>query len=416
MVRFWGRRRPSLDVTSDFEPAFVALRNSDLLAQLVARKGGTIGTGGRAAFALRVDHGTTAFRDHLSPMLKRYGIPATMAVYSQQNEVSPEAHSVPWPEVEAWHHRLGISFGNHSDDHRDKLDAEGWRDGTIGSLRSLEQLMPNVPVEQYLPHGSAEYDRYGGFLIADSHEAIFGTAAGRMAISSHALIAGYRSGPYRTLTGTPSQGLTHWSMDKRGPAVLKALVDGAIATGRGIAVMIHPQFIGRSGRSSWDDVEEGLAYVAQKRDEGVLLPLTLDGLAVADARSSYRDDLIEDPLLENPRKWYGSFIEIPRAFSAAVEGSQTHHLVELSRTRQYLGGTRALEWILDSETGAKLTSVVSPNDSVSAWGSTRTVTIPPGRHTIVHPFGIPLDASRFLVRLRLEQGEVTLRECHAYAT
>src|SRR5699024_7148872 len=107
--------------------------------------------------------------------------------YSEQREVNPDNNSVAWAEVESWHHSHGMSFGNHSDDHLDKPDAEGWYGGTIESHQALTNLMPKVPIEQYIPHGSVGFERYGGFNQANSHDTIVGTLAGRMALSTHAL-------------------------------------------------------------------------------------------------------------------------------------------------------------------------------------------------------------------------------------
>src|SRR5699024_4006260 len=264
-----------------YEPIGVGVKNSDLMEEMISRKGGTIGTGGVSAFALRLDHGTNAFRDNLSSILKNHGLPATMAVYSDQREVNPENNSVEWEEVASWHHSHGVSFGNHSDDHLDKEGPEGWFGGTVGSLGKLREQMPRVPIEQYIPHGSVGFDRYGGFNKASSHDLIVGTLAGRMVLSSHALTSGYRGGRYRNMIGRPMQGLTHWSMEESTPSSFVSVIDEAISLGKGIAVMFHPEFIGKNRKMSWGQVDECLSYVAQKRDEGVLVPLTLDGLAVA---------------------------------------------------------------------------------------------------------------------------------------
>lgn len=403
-----------------FEPVAVGMKNADLLEEMEQRKGGSIGTGGRAAFALRLDHGTDAYRDFLGPLLKKYGIPSTMAVYSDQNEVNPTKHSVPWAEVESWHHTHGQSYGNHSDDHLDKPDAQGWQGGTIGSLAELKTLMPSVPIEQYIPHGSVGYDRYGGFNQANTHEAITGTLAGRMALSSHALIAGYRGGRYRPLYGKPMQGLTHWSMEESTPAVFKTMLDGAINARRGLAVMFHPEFIGLTGKMTWAQVEECLAYVAQKRDEGVLVPLTLDGLAMADARSDYRDDLLEDPalsLMQDGSRIYGSFTETPGAYTSSTPAAYVRHNASIANRGWALGGTRCAQWNVSSTAGATVTLVAQEFENASPWVATRTITVPVGESVLYLPFGIPLNTvtSQIRLQLTLDSGDITVHETHAYS-
>lgn len=401
-----------------WEPVAVGMKNRDLMDELVARKGGTIGTGGRAAFALRLDHGTKAFRDQLGPILKKYGLPATMAVYSEQNEVNAVNHSVPWAEVQSWHHSHGMSYGNHSDDHLDKPGPEGWYDGTIGSLQTLKTQMPRVPIEQYIPHGSLGYERYGGFNIAGTHEQIVGTLAGRMALSTHALIAGYRGSRYRALTGRPMQGMTHWSMESSTPADFRADIDRVIAEGFGTAVMFHPEFIGLSGKMTWAQIEECLAYVAQKRDEGLLLPLTLDGLAVADYRSDYRSDLLPESLsmMLDGASIYGNFVETPGAFFSDTPGSYVRHGASLGRYRDFLGGTRTAEWHITSTGGGTALLAVEESVAIPGWSSQREVSFGPGSSILYLPFGIPLDGPSIRIQFTLLAGDVTIHETHAYAT
>lgn len=397
----------------------VGMSNADLLDLMVQRKGGTIGTGGTAAFALRLDHGTTAFRDHLGPMLKQYGIPATMAVYSEQNEVNAENHDVPWTQVESWHSSHGMTYGNHSDDHRDKPDAAGWAGGTIDSLAELQTLMPSVPIEQYLPHGSAEFDRYGGFLRASTHDEIVNTVAGRMALSTHALIAGYRGDRFRPMKGRPMQGETHWSMEESTVNTFKYMIDAAVNRHQGIAVMFHPEFIGRTGKMTWAQVEECLAYVAQRRDEGAIIPLTLDGLAVADVRNSWRDDLIDPPqaLMQDSASIYGNFTETPGAFTSSTPGQYVRHIPSLDNRGWAKGGARSGQWSVSSTDGATVTVVAQEPAESPAWQAKRTVTVPSGNSIVYLPFGLPLNAtSPIRLQLTLDSGDITIHETHAYAT
>ena len=402
--------------TTDANP--VGMANADLLDLLIQRKGGTIGTGGQPAFALRLDHGTTAFRDTLGPMLKKYGIPATMAVYSKQNEVNADNHSVPWPEVASWHYSHGVTFGNHSDDHRDKPDSAGWYDGTIGSLAELQTLMPNVPIEQYLPHGSAEFDRYGGFLRASTHDEIVNTAAGRMALSSHALIAGYRGDRYRPMKGRPMQGETHWSMEESTVNTFKFMLDAAINRQQGLAVMFHPEFIGQTGKMTWAQVEECLAYVAQRRDAGDLVVLTLDGLAVADVRNPWRDDLIQpaQALMQDPATIYGNFTETPGAFTSSTPGQYVRHIPSLDGRGWAAGGTRSGQWHVTSTAGATVTVTAQESSDTPTWKAERTVTVPAGESVVYLPFGIPLNATGPIrLQITLDSGDLTIHETHAYS-
>lgn len=376
-----------------FEPTAVGMKNRDLLDLLIARKGGTIGTGGKAAFALRLDHGTVAFRDHVSALLKKYGLPATMAVYSEQREIKPEENGVEWSVVESWHRTHGMTFGNHSDDHLDKPDASGWYGGTIGSQETLKTLMPSVPVEQYIPHGSVGYERYGGFNRATSHEEIVGTVAGRMALSSHALVSGYRGSTFRALTGQPMQGLRHWTIENSTVAEFKTMLDRAIAHKSGFAVMFHPEFVGLGDRMTWADIDACLAYVAEKRDAGDLITLTLDGLALADIRTDYRDDLVSNP-----------------------DSSATSHTLDMSRRNHYRGGSRIGQWHVTTSGPAEVILRAAPTDN--AWEATRTVTLDAaGDHIIYLPFGIPLDyTGNVTLSIAPISGTVQVTETHAYAS
>lgn len=394
-----------------WEPLAVGASNADLLSEMEQRKGGAIGTDGRIGFALRVDHGTVAFRDHLAPIVNALGLPLTMAVYSEQREIAPDTNGVPWDEVASWHHEYGMTFGNHSDDHLDKPGPDGWYGGTIGSLAELKAHMPSVPVEQYIPHGSTGYDRYGGFNRAATHEDLVGTLAGRMALSSHALISGYRHGTFRPLTGSPAQGLTHWSMENSTVAEFKSMLDRAIEARRGFAVMFHPEFIGAAGKMTWAQVEECLTYVAQKRDEGVLLPLTLDGLAFAKIDSAHRDDLAPDPTLQTPVG--GTASSSPGAVTVAA-GQYARASVGLGYTT-VRGSARSVEWVVNASAPATVRVRASANSASPGWVAERTITLAPGEATVHAPFGIPLDASGFWMELHCDSGSVTATELHCYA-
>lgn len=398
-----------------YEPVAVGMKNADLLDMLVQRKGGSIGTGGLAGFGLRVDHGTDAFQSDLGPLVKKYGIPLTMAVYSKQREVKPDKNGVAWSIVEQWHRTHGMSFGNHSDDHLDKPDAGGWEGGTIGSAAELKTLMPTVPVEQYIPHGSVGFDRYGGFNAANSHDAIVGTLAGRMALSSHALVSGYRGGQFRPLHGRPMQGLAHWSMEEATPAEFKAMIDEAISEKVGLAVMFHPEFIGLNGKMTWAMIEECLAYVAQKRDEGMLVPLTLDGLACADSGSSFRHDLHLDPTLSTPASWTSSgFTLTAGAFTSSSAGASVHHDVPMTRKTWARGGVREAQWKVNITSAATVT--VSAASANGAWTTDRTVQLAKGQQKIYLPFGIPLNQSQPIrTKLTVVSGGLTISESHLYA-
>lgn len=400
---------------SGLEPAAVGMKNGDLLDMMIQRKGGSIGTNGVAGFALRVDHGTDAFQSTLGPLLKKYGIPATMAVYSKQRESAGGLDTTAWSVVEQWHHTHGVSFGNHSDDHQDKPDASGWYGGTIGSAEGLKALMPTVPVEMYIPHGSIGYDRYGGFNQANSHESIVGTLAGRMALSSHALIAGYRGGQLRPLHGRPTQGLAHWTMEESNPTEFKQMLDEAIADRVGLAVMFHPAYIGNSGKMSWAQVEECFAYVAQKRDDGVLVPLTLDGLACADSRTSTRHDLHLDPLLARPSAWTGSgFTMTAGGFTTSSAGASVYHDVPMTRRTWARGGVREAQWKVNVTSAATVT--VSTASTNGAWTAERTVQLATGQRKIHLPFGIPLNQSQPIrTKLAVASGGLSVSESHLYA-
>jgi len=406
-----------IDMTKAYEPVDVGGKNSDLLHVMQQRKGGVIGLSGRAGFALRVDHGTVATEQYLLPLLRKYGLAATMAVYSKQREVKPAENGVAWDVVEKWHRNYGMTFGNHSDDHLDKPDAAGWQAGIIGSLAQHKAQMPSVPMENYIPHGSIGYDRYGGFLPSNTHEAIYGTLAGRMALSTHALISGYRGGYYRPLMGRPMQGLAHWSMEESDPATFKTVIDNTIADKVGVCPMFHPEFIGLTGKMTWTQVEECLAYVAAKRDAGLLVPLTMDGLAFASVDSTYRDDLIRFPKMDDAAFWYSSgFTETLGAFTSSTAGAWVRALVSLYAKDWATGGAREAEWRVNSTAGANITLKVYSTTDGTRNAERTNITVPAGDSTHVIPFGIPLnDTSTFRTELILNSGQITIAESHVYA-
>lgn len=394
------------------------LANTVLKEQFLKRKGGRIGTAGIAAVALRLDHGTDAIASHLLEMLHERGLTATLALFSRMREdaYGDGLHTTPWSTIQSWSLNHGLECAGHGATHDDATTETGLRAELIDSLAEMSSYMPRVKIEQFLPPGV----HLGGIGITSKASDLFETVGGHMALSSYALVSAYVGGYHRSLDGVAAQGMTHYTIDKSTPATVKRVIQQAQADGGGLALMLHPQFVGLPNRMDWDQVAAVLDFIAAERDAGRLMLLTLGGLALADATATHRHDLIRDPTFsEGSTRWAGKgWTMYTGTVASSVPGSRLSQLVDLSRKEWALGGSRELQWVLSSDGGGQATILVEDSDNPDSFRAARTVEIPRGRTIKVNQFcTIPFRETKSLrVAVVLTQGnDLRASEAHLFA-
>lgn len=281
------------------------------LSAFRARRG-VVGTAGLPAVALVFDHGTNFFRSKVLPLLREFGLPATLGLNSQMLDPSYKfnAHDnqTTWADVHSWALNDGIEVWNHG-----RFHAPGSTDAAavteiVGGRQELEALLPKVPVEGWLHTGE-----YGGFKSGSSPDAYWTYAVGSTILNSHAIATGNIQGS-QPLTGTPVPGRDGLFLDASTTAAKNGII-AAQKQGTGFMVRHHPQFLDTEGYITTADLRAFLSWVASERDAGRLVVLTGGGLALADSSTSVRDRL------DDPAGWVSNKQSVSLANCPRVRGS-----------------------------------------------------------------------------------------------
>lgn len=288
-----------------------------------SRKGGVIGTGGRAVVTLRFDDAHDAMASTVMPLLRQYQIPAYQAVTVRNVE---ENSARTWPQIQALC-MDGVEVFGHSWTHQ---AATGYRNilkEVVESADYMEAQMPGVAIEGWVMPGTGQSgtEAYDGFGPGGTIEAFMGTAAGKMILSRYAVPCGSIQGHLKPLDGNPITGQVHWTFESQTVAATQAMVQQAQATGTGITLMAHPSRFGTSGYMSVADLDALLAWLATERDAERLMILTGTGQAFADSSTGTRMNVL--PSLDGTSGWgnlAGWTIANGVASSGATSGTLTY--------------------------------------------------------------------------------------------
>ena len=246
---------------------------------------GQVGTGGKAAFALRTDHGYKNMAELILPLCRTRGIiPSTL--YNPSNWARPENNGYTVADLRAWVEAGEVEVWNHGASHADVSDVDSLTAEIVNSIAAIETDLPSLAgkVWGFAPPGVALETGYGGYGNGASPEK-WDTDAGRLILKHHAVNNAYIPGSgYRILDGQIRDGVSHFTMDNETVANLKGYIDVAIATGQGVQFMVHPYVVDTTGKITTAQIAEVLDYVVQKRDAGDLVTLSPYQMMVADSR------------------------------------------------------------------------------------------------------------------------------------
>lgn len=319
-----------------------------------ARRGGSIGTGGKPVFMWRFDHWLVDFKNKVLPILREFNLPATLNVnYDNLGIAANGAGSIPWSEVQDWNQYDGIEIANHGSTHTNASTMADIYHEVVDGRRNLEKAMPRVAVETWHEHGSAYLiasDLAGdtGLNLGRTPEAFFESYAGRLVMAEHAIVEGKTGSFYPPLTGHPQIGQSHYSMDRQTSQESIDTIKYAQAVGRGLTGYTHPGLMdgvnigGKifyatyntdgsvdlaypAGSSTHYDTEQALrdwattnghivhmpvkdfratcAWIAAERDAGRLMVMTAAGGAFADKSHARRENLLVSPTFEDTSQW-----------------------------------------------------------------------------------------------------------------
>lgn len=244
--------------------------------------GGPVSTGGKGAFALRLDHGYTNIKTKILDGLRSRGIVPGIATNSR-NWDREENSGVTTTEVNGWVANGWVEIINHGATHGGGLDDPGLIDEIVNGRLELESQLPAAaPIWAFAPPGVSEgWEGFNGGNMTG-----WTSTAAQIILQSHAYSMGYGTGAQRALDGTIRQAQTHITLDTADLAAARSQVDQAIASGAGIQFMLHPRELDAAGKITTADFLAFLDYVVAARDRGDLVILSPNQMIRADSRKT----------------------------------------------------------------------------------------------------------------------------------
>lgn len=248
--------------------------------------GGPIDTGGRAAVALRFDHGLANFARHVLPLVIARGLTVSQA-HNPRNWDLRENEGVTHEEMNDWIRAGHVEVWNHSASHRGISTPDDVHDEIVSSLAEIEEQLPAAAgkVWGFNPPG-VPGENYGGFGKG-TDPADWSTPPGLAILAHHAVASGHVSGTtQRLLDGRVRDGLAHVTLDARPVEEITTRLDAVVRKRRGLQLMLHPSRLGRDGKMSIEELTAVLDHIVELRDRGALVTLSPYQLLLADSRGS----------------------------------------------------------------------------------------------------------------------------------
>lgn len=245
--------------------------------------GGPIDTGGRAAVALRFDHGLANFSRHVLPLVIERGLTVSQA-HNPRNWGLGENQGVTPEEMNDWIRGGHVEVWNHSSSHRGISSPEDVHDEIVASLSEIEEQLPAAVgnVWGFNPPGIPG-ESYAGFRKGSAAEE-WTSAPGLAILANHAVASGHVPGTtQRLLDGRVRDGLAHLTLDARPVEEIRKRIDAVVRKRRGLQLMLHPSRLGRQGTMSVEAFTAVLDHIVEWRARDRLVTLSPYRLHLADA-------------------------------------------------------------------------------------------------------------------------------------
>lgn len=264
-------------MTSDDESQPVT-RNAMLVEEFTRRTGPVL-TGGRAAIALRFDHGLTNFSQVILPLLRARGLVATVAMNSR-NWSLDENSAVTAATADTW---ADVEFANHSATHGNADDEDTITDEVVQGQAELAAQLPKHSIDGYVIPGTTG-TAYLGWGNASASTQFADTYAGRTILGVHAWCSGHIAGTWRRpLDGVLRQGQTHLGIESRSAAATISDLDDAVRARQGALLMMHPRNLNAGGSYlTTEALTKILDRVAYHVKAGAAVSVTMGQLLLAD--------------------------------------------------------------------------------------------------------------------------------------
>lgn len=373
-------------------------------------RGGSIGTGGVAAVALRFDHNMANFRDIVLPLLRERNLPWSLAVNTAQNHIDAPANGgVTWAQVQAWALSDGGEVLAHSHTHADSTTNEAIIANVVDSIPILAAGLPQCVVEGFAVPGTGGAG-WLGWTATDTPEHFTSKyVASSAVLSNFAFCTGYVPGPLRPMTGRLANGQTHVTLDNATTASSTiAVMQQAQQMGAAVQLMLHPNALNLAGNITTAILTQILDWIVTERDAGRLVVLTTSGLLVADARSGYRNNILRGfgtAVWSNTAGWtFADNVATGTAAAGVMTGS-----VSLANLGHVGGRVRELFVEARSAAGASIGLGVTGDSGLSA---SRQIAVPSDNVWRAYrvPFTIPATGTSLTVELgRVSGGAASLR-------
>lgn len=392
-----------------------ALANKALLDAFILGRGGPIGTGGLAAVSIRVDHGAINLRDKVLPKARARSIPLSLAINPAESRLNlPESAGVTWANYNSWAMNDAVEPWNHSMTHANAETTAALTEQLVNSRTLLQEKMPNSAIEGFAIPGVSG-GTMNGWTDANTPQHFYEYEAGRLVLANHAVCTGYILGKLRPLTGVPMNGQTHYSIDNVTDAQTAInVVKEAQATGSGLQIMLHPSQVDEAGKISSSVLHAIMDYLADERDAGRLLLLSMSGLLLADVRHSYRHNLLANGNFNGLTGWaaaggWTTNGEFARSTDSAA-GMLTQTVSMMDR-KAAAGRVRELRAEFRSAAGAVVR--VTATHAGTGLSVSRDVTIPAGDtfRPVSQYLTVPMTAASMAVSVgRVSGGAVDVRK------
>lgn len=289
----WANLHDSARPADDLSGA--GLKNAIRKEAFIRRRGGKIGTGGKAVVCLRMDHGMTKLGAIVAPIAKKYQLPLSVGVFSKMLTSAArgdEDTGMTWVQIDQAASNQGWEIWNHSATHGAASGLAQLTAEIVTARDEIAAALPNSVIEGFIVPGTTG-TAYDGFSTSSDPLRFSDTLAGQLILSSHAICTG-SGGRYTPLGGVMGGNIPFTSIDSSSAAKAAInLVKDAQAYGSSLCLFLHPYVVDRnSGEATTSDIEALFAFLAAERDAGRLEVLTMGGAALADASTSWRHDLI----------------------------------------------------------------------------------------------------------------------------
>jgi len=381
----------------------------------VRRRGGFIGTEGKAVYAIRVDHGAVNMRDVILEELNARNLPFGMCLNPSASRMNmAENAGVSWGDYQEWCAVKGMELWNHGMTHADASTTSGLINEIVRSRELLEASIPNAVCEGWMVPGVGGTN-YGGQSSTNEIGSFADYEAGRIIMSSHAVSSGHGGSAVRPQTGLLIDGQAHLGLDSvTNPTNTLNTLRHAQDVGAAVQLFIHPSLVNTPGYTTPSVLNQIWDFLAAERDAGRAIILSPSGLLLADPSHARRNSVLRfgDFASRAGRVWTSVWANTT-GWTLGNGGVTTTSGGVLSQEVTQLGlkNGRGIVYkiVAESSSTAGATARIG---STSLTEGTRDYTIPAGQSRTIRKLVMPPEnatASFYAVIGRISGGDLTIK-------